>query len=533
MTQTTNGIEYPIEPILLVRPCHVKMCLEVRPAAKLLSALLYHARNCTDDTFDLYRTQSDLVHIDMIDEVCEKTLCDVAAPMLQLLGFLDIDASSYVIHYSLHMDRIREAIEAYKQDIKAGISRVFSKLAKTLIGFLHRKQLELVLIKSQIELVLKELETVLITGAWNKNQFYKQLEPILIRIRTSSNVKRGRKPSPEAAREPQKQSTENKRDNGEIDTRESKRDSSSANADEIAMRYEKGHAAIQRPHQDIISMTSLLTAKDDAFLAEMEKMLPPADFSTPLPHTVDNDTMSHSHVVQATRNEGEDDGTDTQHSRDNSAGRLRTGPLLPISGGSGLHHDSPPEGYQESAQRRGRLEAAPLQEQPHAVQNALQVGATNTAPAKETRKRGVGKKAPDAIDITVEGMEVYRAWCSLFKVTVPLNKAIAKAANELVEPLAVWSVVKGCTHKEILKSIKDWLYENDKNGYYSRGVKLYDIAREFEGWQSKQEQPQSMNGTGKKYKPSPDEELVEWQGQWMTEEEANKLGFNGGFGAYI
>ncbi len=298
MTQTTNGIEYPIEPILLVRPCHVKMCLEVRPAAKLLSALLYHARNCTDDTFDLYRTQSDLVHIDMIDEVCEKTLCDVAAPMLQLLGFLDIDASSYIIHYSLHMDRIREAIEAYKQDIKAGISRVFSKLAKTLIGFLHRKQLELVLIKSQIELVLKELETVLITGTWNKKQFYNQLEPILIRIRTSSNVKRGRKPTPEAARKPQNQSTENKRDNVEIDTRESERDSSSSSEDEIAHRYKRGHAAIQgsHPHQDIITMTSLLTAKDDAFLAEMEKLLPPADLSTPVIPTVD--TMSHSHVVQ-------------------------------------------------------------------------------------------------------------------------------------------------------------------------------------------------------------------------------------------
>ena len=212
------------------------------------------------------------------------------------------------------------------------------------------------------------------------------------------------------------------------------------------------------------------------------------DFSTPVIHTVD--TMSHSHVVQATGNEGEDDGTDTQHSRDNSAGRLRTGTLLPISGGSGLHHDSYPSGYQESAQRRGRLEAAPPQEQPH----ALQVGATSP-PARETRKRGVGKKAPDAIDITVEGMEVYRAWCSLFKVTVPLNKAIAKAANELVEPLAVWAAVKGCTHKEVLKLIKNWLYENDKNGYYSRGVKLYDIAREFEGWQSKQEQPPSTNGT--------------------------------------
>ncbi len=304
-----------------------------------------------------------------------------------------------------------------------------------------------------------------------------------------------------------------------------KKDITSPSGDDAYPPYKDG----LKPRNSILSgWLADMSLLDDAFLAEMEKLLPPADLSTPLPYNVDNDTMSHSHVVQATRNEGEDDGTDTQHSRDNSAGRLRTGTLLPISGGSGLHHDSHPEGYQESAQRRGRLEAAPPQEQPH----ALQVGATSP-PARETRKRGVGKKAPDAIDITVEGMEVYRDWCSLFKVTVPLNKAIAKAANELVEPLAVWAVVKGCSHKEVLKLIKNWLYENDKNGYYSRGVKLYDIAREFEGWQSKQEQPQSMNGTGKKYKPSPDEELVEWQGQMMTVAEADKRGFNGGFGEYV
>jgi len=41
------------------------------------------------------------------------------------------------------------------------------------------------------------------------------------------------------------------------------------------------------------------------------------------------------------------------------------------------------------------------------------------------------------------------------------------------------------------------------------------------------------NGTAPAKKTYQEEELVEWQGRMMTEEEANKLGFNGGFGAYL
>src|SRR6266699_951370 len=158
--------------------------------------------------------------------------------------------------------------------------------------------------------------------------------------------------------------------------------------------------------QDLVAMTSLLGdlfEETNARFPDIPPSLPltPAQeaklYTMPVEMVCisDNDNHYHSHIVQATRNEGEDNGTDTQHSRDNSAGRPRIDPLLPISGGSGLHHDSHPEGYQESAQRRGRLEAAPPQEQPH----ALQVGATSP-PAKETRKRGVGKKAEGVIDIT-------------------------------------------------------------------------------------------------------------------------------------
>jgi len=223
---------------------------------------------------------------------------------------------------------------------------------------------------------------------------------------------------------------------------------SSTNVEDALPPYKDG----LRPKSILKGWLADITLMDDAFLAEMEKMLPPADVSTPLPHTVD--TMSHSHVVQATRNEQE------QHVMATPAPAL------------------------QAKSTKDDIQS----------EHTTMAGATSP-PAREMRKRGVGKKAEGVIDITAEGMAVYRDWCSLFKVTVPLNKAIAKAANELVEPLAVWAVVKGCSHKEVLKSIKNWLYENDKNGYYSRGVKLYDIAREFEGWQSKQEQPPSTNGT--------------------------------------
>jgi len=60
------------------------------------------------------------------------------------------------------------------------------------------------------------------------------------------------------------------------------------------------------PYKDGLKAKSILsgwladiTLMDDAFLAEMEKLLPPANLSTPVIPTVDNDTSSH--IVKATR----------------------------------------------------------------------------------------------------------------------------------------------------------------------------------------------------------------------------------------
>ncbi len=91
------------------------------------------------------------------------------------------------------------------------------------------------------------------------------------------------------------------------------------------------------------------------------------------------------------------------------------------------------------------------------------------------------------IELSEEARAIYTAWCSLFKVAVPLTLAVAKAAEALTKPLAEWCPALKRTAAELLEEIRDWLYATDKKGYYKRGVRLSDVSREFEGWQSAME----------------------------------------------
>ena len=201
-----SGIPYPDERLLVVRPCHVSLCMDVRPAAKLLSALLYRysirqeskedADNINelrktegreadqDASFRIYRKQSQLVK-DMVGEITEKTLHDVAVPCLQLLGYLDIEEYPGMNCYILHIDRILRGITAYTQDLK---DKTCCQLEKFLIEL---PQLEEVLIS------VKSLEKFLI----DKKNFQLALEKVLIDNRKSSNCHRGRKPRTEAGSE--------------------------------------------------------------------------------------------------------------------------------------------------------------------------------------------------------------------------------------------------------------------------------------------------------------------------------------------
>lgn len=105
---------------------------------------------------------------------------------------------------------------------------------------------------------------------------------------------------------------------------------------------------------------------------------------------------------------------------------------------------------------------------------------------KHGKKDTCEKQAPDAhaLSLSAEAQMIYDAWCSLFTVEVPLTPAIAKAAQELAQPVARWAQELTIVPAELLKRMMHWLYEMDKTGYYRRGVKLHDLAREFEAWQA-------------------------------------------------
>ena len=191
-------VDFPEESMLVVRPSLNALCYFIKPAAKLLGVLLYRysirqehqqdaeninevaaaqGREGTQDTsFYIYRRQSQLV-ADMVEEMTEKTLHDVAIPTLQLLGYLDVDETPIIHKYDLHINVVREALAAYKK------SPV--ELFAFLLGHL---QLEKFLIDEQLEEVLI-----------NKKKFSLALEKVLIVNRNISNNKRGRKTRQERA----------------------------------------------------------------------------------------------------------------------------------------------------------------------------------------------------------------------------------------------------------------------------------------------------------------------------------------------
>jgi hypothetical protein len=189
-----------------------------RPAAKLLNALLYRysirkehkddAENINgvrqsrgqepdqDTTYRIYRKQSQLVD-DMCGEMTEKTLHDVAVPMLQFLGYLDIEEDLKSNCYIVNLEGVTEALSHY--DSKEGLS---PQLEKFLI---EHMQLEKFLITSE------EIKAALV----NKKNFQLQLEKVLIRNRNISNCKRGRKPRSEAGSDGNPKPPKNIRDNKE------------------------------------------------------------------------------------------------------------------------------------------------------------------------------------------------------------------------------------------------------------------------------------------------------------------------------
>ncbi len=130
----------------------------------------------------------------------------------------------------------------------------------------------------------------------------------------------------------------------------------------------------------------------------------------------------------------------------------------------------------------GTREAAP--QAPAQAAESAEQHAHTAATTRQSAKRE--KKAePAKPEFTPEGETLYQDWCSLFHVKIPRTKAIILAANDLYEPIAYWSGKLDIPRAEVLKRIMNWQYKNNANYYgEGRGVKLFDVHRDFEEWQS-------------------------------------------------
>src|SRR5260221_1214927 len=173
-------MKYPEERLLIVRPCLKAICYRDKPASKLLSLLLYYARNCDEqETEFTFTSRQDDIITDLLDEMDVKTLHRTAIPMLRLLGYIDVDGSSYRYTYTVHIGYIQKMLNFYATNKQ--------QLDKCLIDIM-RKQLDIY--PEQLDIFLKQLDKSRI-----------QLDKCLIPFRQMSNSKRGRKPRPQEAAE--------------------------------------------------------------------------------------------------------------------------------------------------------------------------------------------------------------------------------------------------------------------------------------------------------------------------------------------
>ena len=225
-------VKFPDDKFLAVRPCLVSICFGNRPAAKLLGALLYRynlrvenkedAENQNavkaangnqpdqDTSYRIFRRQAQLVD-DMCGEMTEKTLHDVAVPMLQVMGYLDLEEYMQSNCYIVNIEQVQQALNLYSPT-----SKDQTQLEKFLIKGM---QLEKFLITSD------ELEKFLI----DKKNFQSGLEKVLIWNRNTSNCRRGRKSNGQARskgkiRTPKNIKEESKKDKEEEDTEQPQSD---------------------------------------------------------------------------------------------------------------------------------------------------------------------------------------------------------------------------------------------------------------------------------------------------------------------
>jgi len=136
---------------------------------------------------------------------------------------------------------------------------------------------------------------------------------------------------------------------------------------------------------------------------------------------------------------------------------------------------------------------------PEEVQGAApgKPAATKKAAAPKAKKPPVEKKVKEVAppeptleeQLSPEAKLVLKSWRSLFTAPVDVIPAVAKAAENLVPAARKWCPLLGNIGlPEFLKLLKDHAFEYSGDYYRGRGgVKLFDIPRELEGWESMKE----------------------------------------------
>lgn len=133
-----------------------------------------------------------------------------------------------------------------------------------------------------------------------------------------------------------------------------------------------------------------------------------------------------------------------------------------------------------------------------------------STPPQRQPPKGVKARSPGHSGNTLSdaGQTVLNRWQELRKNPIPLTDGLIKAANQLgpCDPSV-----------EDLHAVEKHCYATDKTGYFKRGVKLWDIAREWEGWQSVKAAGHHVTQQASAKPPTPGNS---WEG--MTQEEFQK-----------
>lgn len=300
-------VKFPDDKFLAVRPCLVAICMGNRPAAKLLGALLFRynlrvenkddAENQNaikeakgeqadqDTSFHIYRKQSQLID-DMCEEMTEKTLHDTAVPMLQLLGYLDIEEHMQANRYTLNIELVQQALNLYNHP----------QLEKFLISHM---QLEKFLITSD------ELEKFLI----DKKNFQSGLEKVLIWNRNTSNCQRGRKPAPEGSPKGKSRTSKNLKESSKKEDKE-KSNGESSNTPTFDANASQPPASLQEVEHGILPSNDSSNAgsyplahSSNPLPAAMEKIVDKAQTPSQEPYSQQpgaiRDKLNNKKVTQA------------------------------------------------------------------------------------------------------------------------------------------------------------------------------------------------------------------------------------------